>query len=611
MPNPDFAARFVGPSLARMPRARIVDATRPAESLRVLVFGESAALGDPEPAFGFSRFLQALLEARLPDRRVEVINTAVTALNSHAILDVASDSQRLQADFWVVYPGNNEVIGPFGPAAVPSGVPPSRALIRWGLAVRRTALGQWLADRQAVTAGGLSLTQRWAGLETFLDRKVPPDSPGLDRVYDHYASNLREIATCGLRSGAKVIVGTMAVNLPDCPPLGSRWNLETNAPALAQWARAVAKALEADQGADVDAAVDAWIQAAALRPEDAETRHHLGLARLSAGDPTGGRTDLEASRDLDPLRFRADSRIQEITRDTARSFPTNTVRLVDAARQLTGLDPDRPPGADLFFEHVHLRPEGNYALARMFASEILDLIGEPPGTGAWLSYEGSLERLGWTPYAAARLWGQARTATQRPPFSRQSNAGLRDRYLDDRIAEANAAARALGLPSAIASVAGTVRQHPEDWELREQLARLHQLAGQWLQATAEGREVVSRAPGHVVGWYQLGESLSQAGHRDGAAAAYREALALRSDFIEARVGLARVLAEQGQWALALDELDTVLRDVPDHLVARVNRALTLMGLERFDEAETTLRAAATAHPDAREVVFLKLGVDHR
>ncbi|MBN8248627.1 MAG: tetratricopeptide repeat protein [Verrucomicrobia bacterium] len=597
MPNPAFASRFVGPSLARMPRSATPAATPASNTLRILVFGESAALGDPEPAFGFSRFLQALLEARLPDRRIEVINTAVTALNSHAIREAARDSRRLSGDFWVIYAGNNEIIGPWGPAATPTGSGPSPAGIRLAIAARQTAVGQWLADRSARSAGGLSLTQKWTGLEGFLERPIPPDHPALPQTRAAFAANLRDIIRTGLGAGARILVGTMAVNLPDCPPLGSRWSTDTNLPGLGAWAAAVDAARAADDAADVTLAVSAWTNAVALRPDDAESRFRLGQARLNAGEFSEGRRDLERARDLDPLRFRADSGILQATREVAATFPADQVLLVDADRDLRGTETNRPPGADLFFEHVHLRPEGSYALAKLFAESVIQSLGTPAGPG-WSSFNDCLTRLGWTPFAASRLWGQVRTLTQRPPFSRQSHALLRDRYLDDRIAEANAEARGLGLNAAIGGVRTMVERHPEDWELREQLMRLLVQARQWTNAVTEGREIVRRAPGHVVGWLQLGESLSQAGDRPEAARAYREAVRIRPDFVEARLGLARVLNDSGQSTEALAEVDQVLGDSPDQLQARVQRGLTLIALQRFDDGVAELRRAASEHPNS-------------
>ena len=41
---------------------------KPEDTLRIFVLGESAAMGTPEPAFGFSRILERLLQHRYPDR---------------------------------------------------------------------------------------------------------------------------------------------------------------------------------------------------------------------------------------------------------------------------------------------------------------------------------------------------------------------------------------------------------------------------------------------------------------------------------------------------------------------------------------------------------------
>lgn len=596
MPNPEFASRFVGRSLARMPRSTTVRPVPTIPTLRVLVFGESAALGDPEPAFGVSRFLMALLEARLPDRRIEVINTAVTALNSHAVREAARDSRDLKADFWILYPGNNEVIGPFGPASVSSGSPPSLPVVRLGLLLRRTALGQWIAEQQALSGGGLSMTQRWTGLEQFLERPIAHDDPRLPGVRSTFAQNLRDIVGYGLESGAQVVVSTMAVNLSDCPPLASLTIQETNTPAMQAWRSAVEAARAADAGGDVAAALAAWTNASALRGADAETRYQLGQARLQANDTIQGRRDLELARDLDTLRFRADSEINQVTREVASAMASDRVILVDADRDLKGEDPGRPPGADLFFEHVHLRPEGNYALAKLFAAAVVKGLGNPPGPDHWMSLDACLDRLGWTPHASARLWRQVRTLVQRPPFSHQSHARLRDQYLDDRFAEANHEARILGLPAALARVKAQVERHPEDWELREQLVRLYQAERQWTRVVSEEQEVLRRAPGYVVGWHQLGEALEQTGDPEGALEAYRRALSIREDFLDARVGLSRVYGGQGRYTEALAELDHAVREAPKHLLARVNRGITLLALNRFEEGAAELRQAARDNP---------------
>jgi len=88
------------------------------ELSRTAVFGESAALGDPAPSYGAGRYLQAMLSEQFPDEKFEVVNVSITAINSHAILPIARECARQQGDFWIIYMGKNEMVGPFGAASV-------------------------------------------------------------------------------------------------------------------------------------------------------------------------------------------------------------------------------------------------------------------------------------------------------------------------------------------------------------------------------------------------------------------------------------------------------------------------------------------------------------
>jgi hypothetical protein len=52
--NQDFTRRYFPPGLARAPQPIVLKAKKPPGVFRIFVFGESAAMGDPEPAFGGS-----------------------------------------------------------------------------------------------------------------------------------------------------------------------------------------------------------------------------------------------------------------------------------------------------------------------------------------------------------------------------------------------------------------------------------------------------------------------------------------------------------------------------------------------------------------------------
>src|SRR6185369_1378913 len=59
--NDRFAWRFFGRDLSRAPFPLVIPKAKPSETVRVFVFGESAAYGDPQPDFGLPRMLGVLL----------------------------------------------------------------------------------------------------------------------------------------------------------------------------------------------------------------------------------------------------------------------------------------------------------------------------------------------------------------------------------------------------------------------------------------------------------------------------------------------------------------------------------------------------------------------
>ena len=116
--NPRFTWLFFEPSAARVPPPFSLPARKPPGAVRVFVLGSSAAQGDPEPAFGIARQLEVLLRDQYEGVEIEVVNAAVTAVNSHYVYAAAREALRLEPDVLVVYEGNNEVVGPFGAGTV-------------------------------------------------------------------------------------------------------------------------------------------------------------------------------------------------------------------------------------------------------------------------------------------------------------------------------------------------------------------------------------------------------------------------------------------------------------------------------------------------------------
>jgi tetratricopeptide (TPR) repeat protein len=484
--NEKFGWRYFPRAIARTPVPLALDAQKAAR--RVFVLGESAAMGFPDPAFGLAAYLQSALGSGW-----EVHNAAMTAINSHAIREIAAECARLNPDVFVIYMGNNEVIGPYGAAAV-FGSLTRLPLIRARLWVKSTRLGQ-LGSRLFTRSD--AVPTEWRGLEFFHNQAIPADDPRLERVYAHFETNLRDIIASGRRAGARVLIAPVVVNLRDCPP---------------------------------------FLSAAAARA-------------FAAGD-------YERARDLDELRLRADSRLNAIV---VRLASQEGAELVDAAL---------PPTREFFYEHVHLRPEGNRRLAEAFAARL------KPGARA------SLNPTAWD---VRRMMREMRALVARPPFTQ---AHL------DAVGELPAA----DAHQAVRPWQQRLEENPRDLIARERVAELSAELGNYAAAELHYRRLLESLPWRT--WHTgLAEALLNQGRFAEAEQSYRDALGLDERFAPAWLGLGVARAAQNNAAEAEQALRRALALSPTLAQAHNSLGRLLESQGRIEEAERCFREAIKAQPD--------------
>src|SRR5262245_40075924 len=211
--NQKFGWRFFPRNLARSPLPVVLKPQKPAGTYRIFVFGESAAQGHPEPAYSFSRIAKVLLQDKYPSNRFEIINTGMTAINSHTIRLIAKDCAKQEGDLWIVYMGHNEVIGPFGAGSVLGADAPHRSTVRTTLALQSTKLGQLLQNGINHLVGKKPSRENWAGLEMFTRTRVPSTDPRLETVYQNFEQNLADILNTAERAGVRTLLCAPASNL--------------------------------------------------------------------------------------------------------------------------------------------------------------------------------------------------------------------------------------------------------------------------------------------------------------------------------------------------------------------------------------------------------------
>ena len=319
--NSKFTWRFFDPKIARIPEAISVVRQKPANTKRIFVLGGSAALGVPHSAYSFSRVLEVLLDNAYPEQEFEVYNVAMTAINSHVVLPIARECAELDPDLFIVYMGNNEVVGPYGPGSVIQGFQPNLSIIRLSVWAKTTRTGQWLSETIGTLGKDTSAPKQWTGMDIFVDKVVSASDPRLNNVYSHFESNLDDIIKIGRKAGARVMVSTVASNIQDSLPFASRHSNKLSDTDLQNWTSTFEEVQKEIAQHNYSEALALIEECELLDKEHALLTYEKALCYENLGQVKQARDSYINARNLDALRFRTDSSINEKIRETVKSFP--------------------------------------------------------------------------------------------------------------------------------------------------------------------------------------------------------------------------------------------------------------------------------------------------
>ncbi|GAB5517755.1 MAG: hypothetical protein RhofKO_00060 [Rhodothermales bacterium] len=332
MLNPAYVDRYFNdfrPGIAFTPFA----ADKPAHTFRIFVLGGSSAAGFPYAFYdGFPTRLGEHLQSLHPTHQIEVVNLAMTAVNSYTLWDLAPKVAEHEPDAVVIYAGHNEYYGALGVGSSLSGVQRWPWLKRLSLRLQNVVLYRLLQD---LLTG--DETPRPPGAGTLMSRAVQDATIALDGEAYHaglaqFEHNMNEVLHTFASINTPVYLGTVASNLADQPPLG-----EANA------ARSAYERGQAFQTANPAAALAAFTEA----------------------------------KEYDDIRFRAPEAINA----HIRSFAARPgVTLVDTESVLRDTSPYGLPGDSLFTDHLHPAAQGYALMADAFAQALYPHLGVADST---------------------------------------------------------------------------------------------------------------------------------------------------------------------------------------------------------------------------------------
>ncbi|GAA5214155.1 tetratricopeptide repeat protein [Corallincola platygyrae] len=334
---------------------------KPDDTLRIVVQGGSSAAGFPYGRWGgLAGMLNDRLEATFPDKNIEVITTAMSAVNSYTLLDLVDEIIEVQPDAVLIYAGHNEFIGVMGAGSALTSAQSHGAKLLF-LKLKELRLYQlmqrvvsWFSPAPPAAKGGAERGTLMA--KAAANREIPFGSELYEQGKTQFEGNMRLILSKYQQAGIPVVMGTLASNEKDqkpfvsAQPQGDEWQTK--------W-EAYRTALEAGE----DKLAIQGLTEMAEQFDTANAWFTLGNALILKGEQDKAREAYLKAKDRDQLRFRAPEAFNDIIRNLATEFNTPVADVQNYMRQYSK---DGVIGDRLMLEHLHPNKRGYFLLTESY-----------------------------------------------------------------------------------------------------------------------------------------------------------------------------------------------------------------------------------------------------
>lgn len=311
---------------------------KPEDVFRIFVMGSSSVVGFPyDNNIMFTRILNERLRDAYPGKKIEMVNTAITAINSFTLADFMPQIIEQKPDAILIYAGHNEFYGAFGVGSNEAFYH-SYSLIKMHLNLMNYRVYQLVVNAMGHVTSLFGSSDQKHG--TLMSRMVKD----VDIIYgskkykeglNNYEQNMSAMLELAKKNNVPVFYSDMVSNLKGLKPFKSIASGEL-------------------KGAD-----DYFYAA-----REYEQQGNLQKAK----------ENYLLARDYDCIRFRASSDINAIIKKLADKYQAHFVPTYDLFNQNS---PDGIVGNNLLTEHVHPNIAGYFLLSESFYKAIVQskLIG--------------------------------------------------------------------------------------------------------------------------------------------------------------------------------------------------------------------------------------------
>jgi len=333
--NPEIGKKYFNKMEYSTPAKDMFLKKKPDDVFRIFAMGSSSVAGFPyDNNLMFPRILSERLRDAYPDKKIEVVNTAITAINSFTLADFMPQILEQKPDAILIYAGHNEFYGAFGVGSNEA-VTHSPTLIRMHLALLNYKVYQLtfsLVSKvvEIFTSGNPANETHGTLMKRMVkDADITFGSKTYQEGIQNYEQNLNAILSKAKKQNVQIYISDLVSNLRDLKPFKS-------------------------------------IATAELK--GADEYYELAKKQEAQGEFQKAKENFILARDYDCIRFRASSEINSIIQKLADKYQAQFVPTVDLFAKNS---PNGIVGNNLLTEHLHPNIPGQFLLAESFYKSII------------------------------------------------------------------------------------------------------------------------------------------------------------------------------------------------------------------------------------------------
>ena len=334
-------------------------------TIRIFCFGASTTAGFPYEYNAIpTEFLRDRLNYALPQKNIEVINTAIAATNSFTVNEFAKELVHYNPDLFIVYMGQNEFYGVYGVGSTIS-VGKNRLFIKTYLWLQQFKTFQLLKN-VINSLSNLFKSEEQEEDKLLMEQMVKNNSIGFNSsdyktAINNFEDNYKELIETAKENNIPIIISTLVVNEKNLPPFVSTYSEALNDTLEKKWQLQFELGVQEEKDNNYSGAINHFNESLLIDSIPAKVHFELGKCYEELENYKDAEKQYLLAINLDGLRFRAPSEFNSIIKTLAHKF---YVPLADVNKEYKENTAHGIIGSDLLVDHVHPNIKGYFLLSK-------------------------------------------------------------------------------------------------------------------------------------------------------------------------------------------------------------------------------------------------------